>query len=299
MSIQQLYLRGYGASFKWYGDRAINFGGDNAPYEEIIDYWSLSNQSNASDFGDPYYDRGLAATASNETRGVFGGGRGPEFYGGIDYVTIASTGNASNFGNMTYSVGNNGGCGSKIGRGVFVGGDPDSTSMQYVDIATTGNATNAGDLDVGRDGCFSTTNGSRGLWAGGNTPSSEGTISYSNLASTANAQDFGDMLYDCFMGNNGSVSAGDRGVFAGGLEDGDEHIQYVNIASLGNAANFGDLIASRYQLSGTSNNSLGAFAGGGGNHNQIQYIAIASTGNASDGGDLSVGRSRCSATSGN
>ena len=293
MSIQQLYLRGYGASFKWYGDRAINFGGDNAPYEEIIDYWSLSSQNNATDFGDPYYDRGLAATASNETRGIFGGGRGPEYYGGIDYVTIASTGNASNFGNMTFAGGSNAGCGSKTGRGVFAGGNPSSDTMQYVD------ATDAGDLDVARDGLFSTTNGSRGLWAAGNTPSSEGTISYSNLASTANAQDFGDMLYDCFMGNNGNVSAGDRGIFAGGLEDGEDHIQYINIASLGNAANFGDLIASRYQLSGTSNNSVGAFAGGGGNHNQIQYISINSTGNASDSGDLSVGRSRCSATSGN
>ncbi len=70
-----------------------------------IDYVTIANTGNASDFGDLLADEGLAygAGASNSVRGIFMGGEigsSPYNSSAIQYITIASTGNTQDFGDI-------------------------------------------------------------------------------------------------------------------------------------------------------------------------------------------------------
>ena len=69
-----------------------------------MDYVTTASTVDASDFGDLTVARDFPAGSSNNTRGVFAGGRNPGSNTTIDYITIASTGNATDFGD-TSSVG--------------------------------------------------------------------------------------------------------------------------------------------------------------------------------------------------
>ena len=67
------------------------------------------------------------------------------------------------------------------------------------------------------------------------------TIDYVTMASTGNAQDFGDLSYT----PNGAMGCSSltRGIFAGGKNSSGSFntIEYVTIATTGNAQDFGDM----------------------------------------------------------
>ncbi len=86
----------------------------------------------------------------------------------------------------------------------------------------------------------------RGIWAGGGAPLSN-IIDFITMASTGNAQDFGDLSsgsYSQLRGLSNSI----RGCFAGGYISPAETniIHFVTIASTGNSTDFGDLTDGRY-----------------------------------------------------
>ena len=89
--------------------RALRAGG-NTPsglsvVEDVIDYWTMASEGNATDFGNLTVARNLLASCSSKTRGVWAGGYdSPVTLNTMDYVTIASTGNAADFGDLTYST---------------------------------------------------------------------------------------------------------------------------------------------------------------------------------------------------
>ena len=65
--------------------------------------------------------------------------------------------------------------------------------IEFLTIATTGNSADFGDITQARfagTGCGSAT---RGIIAGGQTPTYVNTIDYVTIASTGNATDFGDL----------------------------------------------------------------------------------------------------------
>jgi len=71
-------------------------------YVDTIDYITIANTGNASDFGNLTAARSSTAGTSNATRGIVGGG--DDGLGGvatIEYVTIGTTGNAADFGDLT------------------------------------------------------------------------------------------------------------------------------------------------------------------------------------------------------
>ena len=143
------------------------------------------------------------------------------------------------------------------GRGLFGGGSTgsDSNVIDYVTIASTGNATDFGDLTVARyglAGCSSTT---RGLFAGGYSPTSN-VIDYVTIASTGNATDFGDLTVARYY--LAGCSSSTRGLFGGGNTGSYSNvIDYVTIASTGNATDFGNLTVSRSSLASCSNSHGG------------------------------------------
>ena len=134
----------------------------------------------------------------------------------------------------------------------------------------------------------------RGLFFGGEiNPNAVGNvIDFITIATTGNAQDFGDMTAPTKYGN--ATSSNTRAVYGGGLSpDGSTYtnkIEFVTIATTGNGTDFGDLITAVSTTPGaTSNNIRGIIAGGyvpSGNVNSIEFVTIASTGNASDFGDI-------------
>ena len=142
------------------------------------------------------------------------------------------------------------------------------------------------------------TPGARGVFMGGYTntptPSSFNTIDYINIASTGDAQDFGDLSSISSFGRKASSST--RGIIAGGYAipgGSDANIYYITISSTGTVTDFGgDLTNSRGSSndSGVSNSTRGIFAGGltlGPTtfYSTIDYVTIASTGDAKDFGD--------------
>ena len=67
----------------------------------VIQYITIANTGNATDFGDMLSVVESGGAGSNNSRIVYGGGYGPGVSNIIQYVTIANTGNAIDFGDLT------------------------------------------------------------------------------------------------------------------------------------------------------------------------------------------------------
>ena len=136
------------------------------------------------------------------------------------------------------------------------------------------------------------TGGTRGLFAGGLTPSLVDTIEYINVDSTGDAVDFGNL--GAAARGVGGLASRTRGVRCGGYQPGYQNIlEYVTISSTGNVTNFGDLSIGAYIPTTFSDATRGVItamesASPVTNNNIIEYITIASTGNSNDFGDLSA-----------
>jgi hypothetical protein len=171
---------------------------------------------------------------ADATRGVFGKGTATSYdFGGmaIDYVTIATTGTATFFGLNVQRCHN---------------GAQNPGGSSYYNYGPYG----SGYLGTG------TSDGSRGIFAGG--------YGYANMG----------------------------GYNFCGLTGGQNFIEYLTIATTGNAADFGDLTIGRMGLAGFNNATRSVFSGGttdgwaGGRQNRIDYITTQTTGDATDFGDL-------------
>jgi len=118
-------------------------------------------------------------------------------------------------------------------------------------------------------------------------------ISFVEIATTGNSQDFGDLLNSVY--GTAGVSNNTRGVFGGGGNSPNAAainvIQFITMASTGDATDFGDLnTTEKVGSKGNSNSIRGIFSGGydGGTFvNSISAINIATTGDAVDFGDIS------------
>ena len=245
-------------------------------------------------------------SATGGARGVFMQGRPTPANNSniIDYVTISTTGNAIDFGDLSRST-LGGTALSSSTRGLSAtgyDGVSEKNTIEYITIASTGNAQDFGDLTNNIVYSGSTSSSTRGLFVNGmliiSPASYSNIIHYVTIASTGDAQDFGDTTQARRSSNNG-ISNGTRAVFGGGgLEvvaptvDPTNIIDYVIISTLGNAADFGDLLSATQNISSCSNATRGIFAGGGtpGVINVIQYITISTLGNSQDFGDLTGNR---------
>ena len=283
------------------------FGGGYAPGSvNTIDYINISSTGNAQDFGDLITAQSFNSSCSSSTRGLFSGSF--PLSNTIEYVTISSTGNAQDFGDLTTPVESNTGT-SNSTRGIFAGGIYNGplglqsyNTIDFITISSTGNAQDFGDLvdryrQVGA--CASST---RGVFAGGRfqspTTFDVNVIQYITIATTGNAQDFGDLNKNVMQ--QGGCSNSTRGLFGGGFISPTytNDIDYIIISTLGNSQNFGDLSVSR-SPSSCSSSTRGIWAGGVsiGNTNTIDYVTILTQGNAVDFGDLTQARHGLSACS--
>ena len=160
-------------------------------------------------------------------------------------------------------------------------------TISSVTITATGNATDFGDLTQVTRQHASCSSATRGIFAGGNAPSSNtDVISYVTIASTGNASDFGDMTVALGSGPAGASNS-TRGLIIGGTAAPRNTIQYITIASTGNATDFGDLTNLDGEfLAACASSTRAVFTGG--NFGVIEYVTIASTGDSIDFGDTSI-----------
>jgi hypothetical protein len=220
-----------------------------------ISYITIASTSNVVNFGDLSEIKRYTGSTSDKTRTVIAGGAnapGP-LTDTIEFVTTQSLGDATNFGDLISATWAFVGTASSPTRGIYFGGSTSTSSsnsintIAYVTIQTLGDALDFGDLTnvnayTGPGGIVSsTTRGIRGGGGGANPFARVNTIDYVTMASTGNAQDFGDLSY----APNGAMGCSSltRGIFAGGKDSSGSFntIDYVTIASTGNAQDFGDM----------------------------------------------------------
>ena len=225
--------------------RGLNSGGFASPGSvNTIDFITIANTSNATDFGDTINVR-PSGGLSNQTRSVHAGTTSP-FSNVIDFVTIATTGDAQNFGDLVEPQSLFAGASSST-RGVFGGGRNNTPSentlhntMQFITIATTGDAQDFGDLQALRYGHTGFSSPTRGIFAGGYlTPGQTASIDFFTIATLGNSEDFGDLSIG--VGYNGSVTNSTRGVIT--INDAPNYtnaLEFITIATTGNAKDFGD-----------------------------------------------------------
>ena len=281
--------------------RAVFMGGaDPSGDLKVIDYFNMSSQGNAVNFGETLTAESRRAGCGSAIRGLSAGSDDSGNHEVIEYITIASEGNSIDFGDMYNGRGTAASFSSST-RGVWAGGRSPGTSqdtIDYVEIATLGNALDFGDIRNARQwlgGCSSPT---RGIIAGGegpaySSPTRTSDIEYISIASKGNSILFGEMTGP--TGNPGAFSNSVRGFFAGGEPRNWSKIDIITIASTGNAIQFGDLRQGRIVVNGTADQTRGFILGGMNNGpgayvNLIESVEIASSGNVVDWGDLTVAR---------
>ena len=182
--------------------RGIFAGGYSYPATfNNIDFVTIASTGNSQDFGGLTTLRadGNRSQVNSSTRGLIGGGYiSPTGTNNIEFVTIATTGNSQDFGDLTQGRGNFTGLCSNT-RGVFAGGtNPANNIIDFVTIASAGNATDFGDMiDANSGAMSSTSNNIRGVIVGGDQQPENyyvNTMQFVTIATTGNAQDFGDAL---------------------------------------------------------------------------------------------------------
>ena len=286
------------------GARALIFGGYNgSAYTKNIDYFNIDTQGNAADFGDSLGISGWIGACADRTRALCVGDDGAG--GGtntVSYVTISSTGDAINFGDLTTSKNYYSALASST-RGVRGGGYNPSPAagvdtIDYATIQSTGNFVDFGNLTIFTGTQGKLTHGcgasspTRGIWGGGSyyNPGAivVANMDYITIATTGNAQDFGDLTKA-----RKAVAAcanSTRGIWSGGYTPTYQStMDYVTLASLGNAIIFGDSTWTGSYKSGASSPTRGTWSGGrvpAGRENRIDYVSFATTGDAVDFGDL-------------
>ena len=170
-------------------------GGGNG---NIIDYITIANTGNATDFGDlTAADHGGSAF-NDATRAVYVQGTDAS-KNNIEYVSIATPGNATNFGTQTTAHSYEHASCADATRGLTSGGISSAPFLNHITYFTTqsaGNGTDFGNLTA-RCRHGSASDGTYGTFIGGYATSSSpyliNVIERVTIQTPANATDHGDM----------------------------------------------------------------------------------------------------------
>ena len=257
-----------------------------------MDYITPATLGNAIDFGDDIDDYyGGSAASSNGTVGVQTGGNLPT---GNAYpnnystnmqkmrkLTIATAGNATLTGDMSKKLYAIAAAGDAT-RGLFAGGVNRSNyqsgpaisedDIKYYSYATANSAYQFGNLNGMGGSAWDNVGGvsdeTRSIFAGGYVrtnyyqvqptayAASANVIHYVTTQTTSNANDFGDLVYWCYL-TSGGCTDGTTGQFAGGFGKLTNQpyttvdiIQKITIQTTGNASDFGDISQTNHGSNG-------------------------------------------------
>jgi len=198
-------------SFRRYGQTGVNDtvrgilggGGSTTPFvpshngiTNLIEYVTIAQTGNAVDFGDLLLAGFPGASMNSTTRGIIARQNSPVGPNAVmDTIIMRTLGNATDFGDCLSGTGSNvsgGVCNAT--RGILAGGYLHNI-IQYITMATTGDAIDFGDLITAANILSAASSKTRGIFAGGSTPSNSNVIESVQIATTGNSVDFGDMAY--------------------------------------------------------------------------------------------------------
>ena len=193
-----------------------------------------------------------------------------EFYTGDEWRTV----------NSIQDTGNR-------GRALVHCGGGEKSTVEFLTIASRGNGAYFGDLTVGRQLTAGASSSTRGLFAGGLSPSVSDVIDYVTIQSQGDGIDFGNLT--AAGRTSAGASSSTRGIIANINQT--NVINYVEISTLGDALDFGDLTNSSGSQ-GTACSSPVRMLYQSGNSTPstlIESLTIASKGNTVRFGELSDG----------
>lgn len=213
----------------------------------------------------------------------------------MDYYNISSPGSASVFGDLL-TTGRNASAVSSASRIVF--GPTDSGSLnsttnvlQYITPSTIGDASDFGDRTVTYSGCSTTSDGTYGIFAGGEGVSAPSTgpyntniIDYITIATAGQAADFGILTSSLEKAASGVISNGTYGILS---KPQDDFSNYVVIATPGNATALTMTASTSDQNAVFSDDTYGVIQGG----LNIEYFNIGTTISVADFGDATTEQS--------
>ena len=286
----------------------------------IIEFVTMANTGNATDFGDLGETVFGNAGYGNNTKWFKSGGSNNGSWEGysnrIDTVTIATTGNSTDYADLNTGVNRAAGFSSTT-RGITTGGavSPGSTTftnlIQQNDLSSGATGTDFGDLTAARGAVSGVDDSVRGASMGGMTPSVLNTIDFVTIATAGNATDFGDLTVarrytvgvdDSHAGLDFSqtqrpsvtyMPGSGRMLLFGGYNDdagaATTDIDMITIPTLGNAVDFGTMTTARRLFGGFSDRLRATAMGGVSNLNSMETILFSSFGNTFDFGDLTTG----------
>ena len=284
-------------------------GGGGAPGTpfagtDSIEYFNIASMGSVASFGTLSASGAvqLLSSFSSSTRGMYAGGRQIDGTNNtLQFITLASTGNATDHSDLENKREYHGCC-SNSTRGLIGGGNigtaptqPATTNIEYVTIASSASSKTFGNLTRVMEGGGATSSSTRGIFAGGYSPSQSNIIDFVTIATLGDAHDFGD-LTRVSIGVYGCSNA-TRSVICQGYSSSANinNIDYITIATTGNAVDFGDrTVIGRYG-GAASSSTRAVFAGGYASpvasyENTVDYVEIPTQGNAVDFGDLSTPR---------
>ena len=253
----------------------------SAGYIKTIDLMLHASLGGVTGFGELTIDGGTnggQGTACNDTIAIYAGGAG-NYPRGMEKINFATTGSGVAFGDLV-NLGladkngdnpgvrniNTGNLGSPT-RALFVGGDDapgtDHNVIQYVTFASLGDAVRFGEASTVITNTSAASDGTRGIYAGGETPSRTNHIEYISIVSFGTAQEFGDLTDD--RRSLGGVNDSLRACFFAGDDNSSSPnncniIDYITIKTTGNAADFGDLSYHTVRNPASSSDSHGGLA---------------------------------------
>ena len=274
-------------------DNTLNFGqrGDNDKYFDgrLQDAGFWTRALSSADIvllaaGTPIDKAALATTYTTGLQGYF------KFNGNFNSEVNSYTGTAS--GNATTST-----SGGEFNNASNL---PENTLFEETDTRKIyGLESGAWNVWYGNPKIWASGNCTRGIIAGGSSPSSVSTIDYITIDTSSASSEFGDLLLavNALTG----VDNGTRAVF-GGVTSLD--MSYVTIATTGDALDFGDLNVAQNDppIAGMRNHTRGIFAGGQCSGSSqtgkgIEFITIDTKGNGTTFGELTVSVNRCAGVS--
>ena len=243
--------------------RAASMGGQTTPsgssWTNDVDMVFVASKGNSTDYATLTSSKKEGGGFSNRIRAFYVGAG----YNIIEYLTIAEGGNFVDFGDMSNGAEQCAAMSSST-RGVFTMNSyvpqySTQNTIEFVEMMSTGNSTDFGDMTAARFTCGSGSNATRGIIAGGHQPSpSAGVVNscdFLTIATTGNAQDFGD-LTEARYGNTGGCSSATRLVQVGGHRNpspGTDTMDSLEFATTGNAVDFGNLATAQSGGTSTSN----------------------------------------------
>ena len=247
--------QGSQAAFGGLGNRTHAFyaGGSQIPAGlNVIQKITVASTGNATDYGDiTSGNRASGGGASNQIRSILAGGNlGSPATNVIEYFSTIQSGNSKDFGDLSGAAEGVEGSVNSSTRGLFYGiASYGANTIEFITMSTTGNSSDFGDLTQGVASGAGGGNSTRGVVGGGYTPETSpatrvNTIQFVTIASTGNAQDFGDLTQN--RSGLNAMSSPTRTVFAGGAVYPTFYnvMDKIEIATTGNAIDFGDIAGS-------------------------------------------------------